>query len=210
VRLWLATALLCTGACGRSNSADAARSKPTNEVSAANAAVHAASRPPAPAGFTVVQVDSARRALGDGPLLGATASLDELGRRVVAGLNVSDREALESLLVTGGEYKGRLFLTLANHPSALKLGPDASWDMTSRETRDDLRHALDQYGGRDLTFVRVEPAAVDERAGLTVYRRPKIVAQTSEGEQIRLVLLGSVVEHQATGTFKPLSYRDSP
>jgi hypothetical protein len=160
--------------------------------------------------FTQEQREAAWLALGEAPLEGGLSSLDELGERVVAGLNAGELEALEALLVTGEEYKQRLFLTLANHPSALTFGADASWDMTSRETRDDLRSSLHNLGQQKLTFVRIEPPASEERRGLTLHRRPKLFVRTATGEEVALAILGSVVEHHASGTFKLLSYRDAP
>lgn len=204
-----ATSSALLGACAGDPVVEPSQStEPTD--SKALVAVNAASALPPPQAFTAEQIETARQALGEAPLQGGASSLDELGQLVVAGLNSGDLEALEALVVTGPEYKERLFSTLANHPSALEFGADASWDMTSRETRDDLRSALQSLGNRNLTFVRIAPPASEERRGLTLHRRPKLVVETPEGEQLDLAVLGSVVEHQATQTFKLLSYRDTP
>lgn len=219
---WTALSLLLA-ACGGSSPAatndTAAQIQPAHaEVRAQEAlppSATAASTPAAPplgapATFTAEHIAAAERALGSAPLENGLSSLEEIGERVIAGLNAGDLEALEALLVSEREYKDRLFLTLANHPSALTFGADASWDMTARETRDDLRRTLDSFAHKDLKFVGIEPPTSESKRGLTLHRRPKLIVRTPEGEEFELALLGSVVEHQATHTFKLLSYRDTP
>ena len=217
VAVLLATGLALSGAtaCGLSSStSEAVEDQPqaleaVPQNSPTPTAVRAAAPVP-PSAFTPEQIEAARRTLGEAPLDGGVSSLEELGQRVVAGLNARDLEALEALLVTGSEYKERLFLALANHPSALTFGADSSWDMTSRETRDDLRRTLGQWGGRDLSFVRIEPPASQPKPGLVLHRRPALVVRTPGGDELTIAMLGSVVEHEATRTFKLLSYRDAP
>jgi hypothetical protein len=203
--------LFGTSACGLFDAGDPTDGRaPTAAATQTELDTVRTAAPVLPTSFTDEQIEAARQALGDAPLVGGVASLEELGERVVASLNARDLEALEALLVSGSEYKERLFRTLANHPSALTFGADSSWDMTSRETRDDLRRSLERWGGRDLTFVRIEPPASETRRGLTLHRRPKLVVATTEGETFDIAMLGSVVEHQRTQTFKLLSYRDAP
>lgn len=146
--------------------------------------------------------------LGDAPLERGAASLDALGRAVVAGLNAQDHDALLALAITEREYKRRLFNALSNSESARQMGPALLWSMQSGESRDDLRHILELHGGKNLSFVAIEPRATEARDGITLHRRPVLVVHSAdERANQRLFLLGSVVEHDATHTFKLIAYR---
>lgn len=146
--------------------------------------------------------------VGAEPLAGGLGSLDELGEAVVAGLVARDARALAGLAISRDEYTGRLFPALANHPSAEALGRDLLWDMHVRQSEDDLQRALAQHGGADLTFIRLEPRGTSRRAGVTFHERPRLVVRDAAGRERSLQLLASVIEHDATGTFKLLGYRD--
>jgi hypothetical protein len=146
--------------------------------------------------------------VGAEPLADGRAGLDELGEAVVAGLNARDARALVGLAITRDEYTGRLFPALVNHPSAEALGRDLLWDMHVRQSEDDLQRAIEQYGGADLTYVRLEPRGTTRRAGVTFHERPRLVVRDAGGRERSLQLLASVIEHDATHTFKLLGYRD--
>lgn len=215
---WAALPLLLV-ACGGSSPTGthdtAAKTQDANAAAGSRAVSSPSSAPVAPpsvasATFTAEQIAAAEHSLGLAPLEGGLSSLEEIGQRVVDGLNAGDLKALEALLIGEREYKDRLFLTLANHPSALTFGADASWDMTARETRDELRRTLDRHGRKNLVFVGIEPPASESKRGLIVHRRPKLTVRTLDGETFDLAVLGSVIEHDATHTFKLLSYRDTP
>lgn len=136
--------------------------------------------------------------------------MDELGRAIVEGLNHKDRSALVRVLVTEAEFRTRLFKALANHPNVTQSGPDMAWTLMKNEGEDDLERALADYGGREFKFVRLEPKAVENRPGLVMHRRPSLVVETKDGRKEKLVMLGSVLDHETTHTFKLLSYRDTP
>lgn len=146
--------------------------------------------------------------VGAEPLAGGLRGLDELGAAVVAGLVARDERALLDLSITHDEYTGRLFPALVNHPSAEALGRDLLWDMHVRQSEDDLRRALDRHGGADLMFIRLEPRGTSRRAGVTFHERPRLIVRDAVGRERSLTLLASVIEHDATGTFKLLGYRD--
>lgn len=146
--------------------------------------------------------------VGPEPLVGGLASLDALGAAVVAALNAGDPAALAALTVTRDEYTGRLFPALAMHPGAEALGRELLWDMHARQSRDDMLRALAHHGRADLRYVRLEPRGRLVRAGVVFHERPRLVVVDPAGVERGLVLLASAVEHEATGTFKLLGYRD--
>lgn len=147
--------------------------------------------------------------VGKEPLGGAAESLDALGRSIVEALNTNDREALIAIAVNRQEYETRLFPALATSPNALRTGAGHSWMIMSIESNGDLTSALKDYGGRNWTFVRLEPLVVEPRPGLMLYRNPKVVVRDPQGEEHKLVMLGPVVEHRASGGFKVIAYRDT-
>lgn len=146
--------------------------------------------------------------VGDAPLAGGLPSLQVLGEAVVAGLVTRDADALAALAIGEEEYTGRLFPALASHPAAEAMGRALLWDMHARQSRDDLRGALDRYGGEELRFVRFEPRRQVRRAGVVFHERPRVIVRDAAGEERSLQLLASVIEHEPSGTFKLLGFRD--
>ncbi|MCA9658412.1 MAG: hypothetical protein KC486_08710 [Myxococcales bacterium] len=149
----------------------------------------------------------AAEAVDDAPLRGGLASLDAVAEAALAGLAAEDRESLAALLIDGADFR-RFFAELSNHPSAAQMGPDLIWDMQSRESADELDRALRSFGGRSFELRAVEPEAVEPRGPIVIHRRPALrVVDREGGEELRLQLLGSVIEHRASGTFALVSYR---
>ncbi|HEY8375485.1 MAG TPA: hypothetical protein VIK91_03305 [Nannocystis sp.] len=148
------------------------------------------------------------RAVGPEPLAGGFSSLDALGAAVVAALNAGDAAALAALTVTRDEYIGRLFPALANHPAAEAFGRELLWDLHARQSRDDMQRALAHHGRADLRYVRLEPRGRLARAGVIFHERPRLVVTDRSGAERSLQLLASVIEHEATGTYKLLGFRD--
>ncbi len=159
-------------------------------------------KPKKPLDFTGVDV-------GDAPMADAANSLDALGQALVDGLNAKDHDALAKLAVTEVEYKERFFPITINHPNALKFGPDLSWSELHGESKGDLKTALERYGGQSLTFVRVDVKEVADRPKSKLHRRPTLVVKNADGNEMSLVMVGSVLEHTPTSGFKVLAYRDT-
>lgn len=146
--------------------------------------------------------------VGAEPLVGGQDDLDALGEAIVDGLNAGDARALAALAITRDEYTGRLFPALINHPAAESLDRGLLWDMHARQSQDDLQRAIDRFGGGELRFVRLEPTGTTRRAGVVFHERPRLHVVDGRGRERSLVMLASVIEHEATHTFKLLGYRD--
>lgn len=149
----------------------------------------------------------AEPAVGSAPLRGGRPSLDTLGHAIVDGLNAGDEAALRSVLVDAGDFKGRLFAALSNHPNAAQMGPDLVWDLQQRESADELARALRHHGRQGLTFRALRPAAREERGAIVLHRRPALIVDDAEGEPRELAILASVIEHRESGTFVLLAYK---
>lgn len=141
------------------------------------------------------------------PLDGGLASLEAVGAAAVAGLNTGDAGALAGLLLSEADFTGRLFDALSNHPNARQMGPDLIFALQRRESEDELTRAIARLGGQDWRFLALEPGAVEVVADLTLHRRPLLRVEDARGERLGVELLGTVVEHRPSRTFKLLSYR---
>lgn len=140
------------------------------------------------------------------PLRGGVDDLDELGRAVVAGLNARDAAALDALLVDEADFKGRLFTALSRHPNAQQMGPELLWDMQRRQGADELARAIELHGGQALRYLGLEAGRIERRGDIRLHRRPTLLVEVGGAPQ-RLQLLGSIVEHVPSGSFKLVTYR---
>lgn len=166
---------------------------------ASQAAVAAA----VPAGKTETSLD-----LGDAPLENAAPSLDALGRAIVDALDTKDRDALLGLALSPTEYKERLFAALVQHENAYKMGPELLWDMHAAESNGDLGRALSRYGGKNLAFESIAIEREEQRkGGLVFHKRPTIIAKDGDGNEIQIRIVGTIIEHPASGSFKVLGYK---
>jgi hypothetical protein len=146
--------------------------------------------------------------LGDAPLDGAQPSLDALGRAIVDALNAEDRTALLGIALSPTEYKERLFAALVQHENAYKMGPDLLWDMHAAESNGDLGRALARHGGKNLAFESMAIEREEQRkGGLVFHKRPTIVAKDGDGNEHKIRIVGTIIEHPASGSFKVLGYK---
>lgn len=141
------------------------------------------------------------------PLQGGLPSLEALGQAVVDGLNTREPATLTGLLLSEADFKGRLFMSLANHPSAVQMGPDLLWDMQRRQGADELTRVLERFGGTELRFVALAPEQVEEGPDVRFHRRVAVIVDDPRGKRQHLQILGSIVEHRPSGTFKLITYR---
>ena len=147
--------------------------------------------------------------IGDRPLAAGAASVAALGTALVEALNARSEPGLRALVVTEEEYTARLFPVLIRHASAKKMGAGLVWRNLAGESDGDLRTALQRHGGAGYRFVRLEPAEVEARPKVRIHRKPIVVVRDGHGEEHRLVMLGPVIEHVPSGTWKILSFRDT-
>ena len=171
----------------------------------------AAAVPATPVAASDVRVAEPTRVVdvGDAPLEGAQPSLDAVGRAIVDALNAEDRSALLGLALSSSEYKERLFGALVQHPNAYQMGPDLLWDMHAAESNGELGRALSRYGGRNLAFEAIAVEREEPREGGVVFhKRPKITAKDADGNRYTLLVVGTIIEHPASGGFKVLGFRN--
>ena len=137
------------------------------------------------------------------------ASLDALGEAFVAALDAADGEALAQLLVTKEEHDV-LFPALVNDPRARTSGAALAWMNLSASSREALGKLLQHHAGQGYTFVRLQPRGTRPRPGLLEHRNPQVVVTRPDGTELAFDALGPVLQHEASGHFKLLSFRDRP
>lgn len=156
-------------------------------------------------GYTPKEADEARIAKVE--LAGAHDSLDAVGKAIVAGLNAKDAKALQQQLVTKDEFYA-LFGALTNDPQGRGASVQLAWMNQSANSRGSLTKVLSEWGGKELVFVKLEPAGTRDRVGLIEHRNPKLVVKDASGAEQTVIALGPVLEHKASGKLKLLSFRD--
>ena len=185
----------CGGDAKKGN--DKAKYRPASEVESADKDKSS--------GYTPKEAKVAR--IGKVELAGAHESLDAVGKAVVAALNAKDAKALQQQLVTKDEFYA-LFGALSNDPQRRGASVQLAWMNQSANSRGSLSKALSEWGGKELVFVKLEPAGTRDRPGLIEHRNPKLVVKNAAGEEQTVVALGPVLEQKSSGKFKLLSFRD--
>lgn len=147
--------------------------------------------------------------IGDAPLADGARCERDLGEALVGALAAEDRETLESLALTQSEYT-RLFPVLIRHPNALSMGPELAFRNLHGESRGDLDTALHRYGGRSMEFVEFVPQQTLQRPKARILVRPTVRVRDADGQTTELVMLGSLIEHVPSSTWKIVAFRDTP
>jgi len=156
-------------------------------------------------GYKPGEADEKR--VGQVELAGSHDSLDALGKAVVAGLVAKDAKALQQQLISKEEFYA-MFGALTNDPQGRGASVQIAWMNQSANSRGSLTKVLGEWGGKELTFARLEVAETRDRVGLVEHRNPKLVVTDASGKEITITALGPVLEQKSSGKFKLLSFRD--
>ena len=137
---------------------------------------------------------------------GGAASLEDLARSLLAGIETKDERALHALRLARLEYETILWPEFPQSRPVTHIPFDEVWAFTTTQSLAGAGRAIGAYGGRPLTLLRVEARPMSYR-NFTLYRDVKIVVRDSRDE--RVVALGfapSVAERR--GRFKALIFKD--
>lgn len=138
--------------------------------------------------------------------LSGPTSTEELGRAFVGALAANDRRALEALFVTLPEYGALIYpeLVKANEPLVGSMGLQWAWDNLEHSSRKDLRHLLEELGGKRLAYQSIETAPNQPRAGVAIYPRVVVHAEL-DGKPIDIKAIFAIVSRD--GRYRVLRYR---
>ncbi|HEU4333894.1 MAG TPA: hypothetical protein VFT32_05310 [Candidatus Eisenbacteria bacterium] len=163
--------------------------------------------PPADPESASVRLGRREAPLLEGEFDGGAASLEELGRLVVAALNAADESGLHALRVTRAEFERYFWREFPQSRPITNITADDAWGLSDASSLAGASRAVGQLGGRRLRFIRVEHGPTQDFANFDLVRGIEIVAEseiTREIHTIRLVPSAAV----RNGRYKALLYRD--
>lgn len=154
------------------------------------------------------QVGEERTSTPSPRLNSGEASLDELGRKIVAALCAGDKNALHQLSVsTIVEYQ-QILPAIANHPTAFKIPIDVLFASHNEDSLDAVVHATNRYGGQDMEFVGWEWEGEPIDKGTIIrHTKPVLVLKGSENRLMKLRLCGTILEDRSAQLYKVLGFR---
>ena len=140
-------------------------------------------------------------------LSGGEASLEALGRAVVAAVTESNQSALDGLRVTKHEFRVICWPEFPESRPITSITLDDAWMMAAAKSHAGSSRAAGTYGGRNLELVNMEIPRPFAYRNFTRYSGLVLVARDrNSGEVLRLTFAPSVIERH--GQFKVLMYRD--
>lgn len=163
--------------------------------------------PPADPESASVRLGRREAPLLEGEFDGGAASLEELGRLVVAALNAADESGLHALRVTRAEFERYLWREFPQSRPITNITADDAWGLSDASSLAGASRAVGQLGGRRLRFIRVERGPTQDFTNFDLVRGIEIVTEseiTKEIHAIRLVPSAAV----RNGRYKALLYRD--
>jgi hypothetical protein len=143
----------------------------------------------------------------DLPLSGGASTREDLARMLLAALSARDEKALHALRVTREEFSVILWPEFPESRPITNITADDAWGMAIAQSVAGAGRAVGQFGGRDLTLLRVETGAPVAYRNFILYRDVSIlVVDRSTGVETRLSFAPAFVER--TGHVKALIFRD--
>ena len=130
-------------------------------------------------------------------------SPDQLGLAVVDALNQKNIEKLNELRVQRKEYLSWIYPAFpkSNFP------PDFAWSNLNKKCNVGMRRWINRYGGLNLNFVNIRfDKPTESYKGFQLLRGTVLTLKNSEGQELNLKILGSVVLNG--NRYKLLSYDD--
>jgi hypothetical protein len=140
------------------------------------------------------------------PLTGTYSSPEDLARDFLDALYRKDVEALKGFALNEDEFRLHVWPELPSSRPERGVPLEYAWGDLNQKSTNSLRRTYDRYGGRKLTFIRLD--FEDETTPyetFKVHRDARVVVLDEEtGKEWRLDLFGSVMEKD--GRFKLFSY----
>ncbi|TMQ63083.1 MAG: hypothetical protein E6K79_10555 [Candidatus Eisenbacteria bacterium] len=145
--------------------------------------------------------------LVDLELTGGGASIDQLGRMLVAGINARDEAALHALGVTRKEFEIILWREFPESRPITHITADDAWEMASIQSHAGVSRTAGSFGGRNLEFIRIDCGPPIPYRNFTLHRQVEIATKDpSTSQEVRLNFAPSFVERH--GRFKVLTFKD--
>jgi len=140
-------------------------------------------------------------------LTGGATSIDQLGRRLLAGINARDEGAIHALGVTRREFEVILWREFPESRPVTHITADDAWEMSSIQSNAGVGRTLGALGYRRLEFIRVDTGPPVPYRNFTLYRKVEIVTRDpATSQEVRVGFAPSFVERH--GRFKVLTFKD--
>lgn len=137
------------------------------------------------------------RSMGEAGLTNACRSMEELGRRVIQGINDEDKAALAALALSKEEYRRYIFPALPiGKVEAWQKEFDFVWGTVHDRSSSRLTSIVQHVGGRQLQYIgiRVAGESVTNDLGCMVHKDVRITWKDSSGTEKEAELFAGVVE----------------
>lgn len=143
-----------------------------------------------------------RMLLSDG-----SRSIDDLAKRLLAGLEARDERALHACRLTRGEFAVICWPEFPESRPITRITADDAWELSDPTSVAGASRALSMVGGRPLAFVGVRAATRETYRNFVLHRGVVIEARDEQsGSIVPLRFAPSVVERK--GRFKVLMFKD--
>src|SRR6185295_16717115 len=134
-------------------------------------------------------------------LTGGAASIDQLGRMLLAGINARDERGIHALAVTRNEFEVILWREFPESRPVTHITADDAWEMSSIQSNAGVGRTLGALGYRRLEFIRVDTGPPVPYRNFTLYRKVEIVTRDpATSQEVRVGFAPSFVERH--GRFK--------
>ena len=140
-------------------------------------------------------------------LTGGATSIDQLGRRLLAGINARDEGAIHALGVTRQEFEVILWREFPESRPVTHITAADAWEMSSAQAHSGVSRAVGGFGYRNLEFIRVDGGPPVPFRNFSLYRGVEIVTRDpATAQEVRIGFAPSFVERH--GRFKVLAFKD--
>jgi len=140
-------------------------------------------------------------------LAGTSGSPEEVCRRALEALKHNDTLGLQRLRLTEFEHDSLLVPQMPASPAGLERDMDMAWRLLDQRSIKGIRRAMEDYGGRRFSLVKVRFTKPEERFGhLVAHKGTEVTVRDSSGVELVLPIFGSILEDN--GRYKLVSIRD--
>jgi len=140
-------------------------------------------------------------------LSGGATSLEALARAFLAAVEVKDERALHAMRVSRAEYETILWPEFPQSRPITHIPVREAWGFETARSLAGASRAAGTYGGKHLTFLRVDYARTETFRNFNLLRDVRILIREPRGGQVLgLATMPSVVERH--GRYKALIYKD--
>ena len=139
------------------------------------------------------------------PVAGTYSSPDELARDFLDSLYRKDVESLKAFALSEDEFRLHVWPELPSSRPERGVPFEYAWGDLNQKSTNSLRRTYDRYGGRKLTYIRIEFEDETTYETFKVHRDARVVVRDEEtAKELRLDLVRLILEKD--GRFKLFSY----